>query len=161
MQSQKIVWPGQAWSFRGTCAPVRNNSVADSIIAFFLSLNGQQGTFLMGDRTRRVSRGSATGAWTVGAGAAMLGTTLPTVGAGELVVGDWLQIGGNLYRVVQYNDSDSYEVWPRLRSAYVAGTAIVYNTPLGLFQLADNECGRWSINMIKHHSFEVRAIEAV
>ncbi len=158
--SQTFVWPGQRWLFSGQCAPVRHNTDADAIFAFLLALNGREGFFRMHDRTRPTTRGTAAGAWQVGAGAAALSTTLPIQnGAGMFALNDWLQIGNYLYRVIKLVDGTHVDVWPRLRASHAAGTAIVYTEAKGLFKLARNTDVRDIMNTIKHHSFSLQLTE--
>lgn len=161
-QAQKHVWPGQAWMFEGTTPPIPNTALADDCIAFLLSLNGPQGTFKMGDRVRRNTRGTAAGAWTVGAGQAALATTLTIAGGtGAFAKGDWLQISTYLYRVIKIVDATHVDVWPRTRAAHANGTAIVYTDPVGIFMLQEEQRARWSISTAKKYGIQVRAIEDI
>lgn len=136
---QVYAWPGQwlVFSFELRAMP---DSVAGEVEAFFMALNGPEGTFYLGDSVRTVSRGNPSGSWQVGAGAVAGSTTLPLQnGSGSFAVGDWLQVGSGagqkLHRVTQVNGG-SVDVFPRLRSAYAQGTAIVYTNAKGVFRLA-------------------------
>lgn len=158
---QTYIWPGAAWRFRAQVAPAQNNATADAWVAFLLALNGRQGTFQLGDRTRPTTRGTAAGSKQVGAGAAALSTTLPIQGgSGSFAVGDYLQVLSNLYRVTKVVSDTSVDVWPRLRAAYPAGAAITYTNPVGLFRLEKNEDMRWSVNILKHHGFALTGVES-
>lgn len=139
-QQQVYVWPGQWWEATVTLPPMKE-AAAGEWAAFFLALNGREGTFLLGDSVRKTRLGSVTGTLTVGTGATANSTTLPIAGAtGTFAVGDWLQVGtgssSRLHRVAQVNSSTSVDVFPRLRSAYASGTAITVASPKGLFRLA-------------------------
>jgi hypothetical protein len=138
-QQQVFAWPGQ-WFEAMITLPAMADAAAGVWQAFFLALNGREGTFYLGDSVRKTRLGAVTGTLTVGASAVANTTTLPISGAtGSFAVGDWLQVGttssSRLHRVVQVNSSSSVDVFPRLRSAYASGTAINVASPVGLFRL--------------------------
>jgi hypothetical protein len=138
--------------------------MVDSVSALWeawkLSLNGQQGTFYLGDSIRKTTRGTAAGSITVGASATANSTSLPlSGGSGSFAVGDWLQVSTHLYRVLKVNVG-SVDVFPRLRSSYESGTAIVYTNPKGIFRLATNEMG-WSYDMARIGALSFEAREAI
>lgn len=137
-QQQVTEWPHQLWTPQVTLPPMRD-AVAGPWIAFFLSLNGQAGTFFLGDSVRKTQLGSMSGSVTVAAGAVANSTTLPFSGTGTPVVGDWWQVftgsSARLHRIVKVN-AGSVDVFPKLRSAYASGTAITYNNAKGVFRLA-------------------------
>lgn len=109
----------------------------DAISAFLLALNGREGTFNFGPIMRATTRGTAAGSWTVGSGAAINTTTLPiTGGTGAFVVGDWIQVGTQLFRIVQIN-TGSVDVFPKLRTAFASSTAITYANAKGAFRLME------------------------
>lgn len=162
-QSQTYVWPGQWWAVRFSLIPLndaKQSNAAGLWEAFMLSLNGQQGTFRFGDPSRKTPRGTISGSpLQVGSSAAALSTVLPiTNGTGQFAVGDWLQVGNNLHRVINIIDSGHVDVWPRLRSAYAAGTTITYTNPLGLFQLRSNSM-KWNTDVAKFHGITIDAVE--
>lgn len=136
---QVYAWPGQWWQL-SVELPVMSQAKAAIWAAFFLALNGSEGTFYLGPSIRKVTGGNKSGTVTVDTGAVANSTTLPiTGGSGDFAVGDWLQVGtgtaARLHRVVQVN-AGSVDVFPRLRSAYASGTAITYTNPVGLFRLS-------------------------
>lgn len=142
-EQQVYAWPGQWWQFAIELPPMTQANAA-IWAAFFLSLNGIEGTFYLGPTVRKTSGGNPGGTWTVGASAVANATTLPvTGGTGAFAVGDWLQVGtttaSRLHRVTQVNMSGanmiSVDVFPRLRSAYANGTAITHSNPKGIFRL--------------------------
>lgn len=117
---------------------------AEAVIAFLLA--AQRGTFYFQDYANTAARGSVTGTLTV-ATATANSTTLGISGAtGTFALGDWLQIGTSLYKVIQVNSSSSVDLFPVLRSSYAAGTSIVYSNAKGLFRLASNQT-EWSIEL--------------
>lgn len=142
---QKVYpWPGQ-WLQWSVELPTMTAASAAVWAAFFLALNGPEGTFYLGPSIRKTSGGTAAGSWAVGASAVANATTLPLkTGSGLFAAGDWLQVGSGstsrLHRVTQVNlDSAlamvSVDVFPRLRSAYAEDTAITYTNPKGVFRL--------------------------
>lgn len=159
-QRQTIVSPGQWWELTGTIPPLPV-AKADPVIAFLLSLNGVQGTFSYGDPSRPTTRGTANGAWSCGAGNVADSTTLVTAGAGQLAVGDWIQILTFLHKVIKVVDATHYDVFPRLRSAYPNGTVLTYTNAKGLFCLMSNQDMDYSVSVIKHTSTQLNAKEAL
>ena len=159
-QSQTYVWPGQLWQAKVSLPPM-NDATAGAWVAWLLSLNGQEGTFYLGDSVRRTTAGTAAGSIQVGAGATALTTTLPVQGGtGVFAVGDWLQVATFLYKVVQVNTTVSVDVWPRLRASHAQATAITYTNPAGIFRLATNDMG-WSVDVSKIYGIDFSAIEAL
>lgn len=117
---------------------------AEAVIAFLLA--AQRGTFYFQDYANPTLRGTVTGTLTVSSATAN-STTLGISGAtGTFALGDWLQIGTSLYKVIQVNSSSSVDLFPVLRSSYAAGTSIVYSNAKGLFRLATNQT-EWSIEL--------------
>lgn len=136
---QVYAWSGQWLAFQFSL-PAMKDAVSGPWEAFFMALNGSEGSFYLGDSVRKVSLGNPSGSWQVGAGAVANSTVLPLQnGAGSFAVGDWLQVGAatasRLHRVLQVNVG-SVDVFPRLRSAYAQGTAITYTNAKGIFRLA-------------------------
>ena len=133
-QSQVYAFTGQWWEVDITLT-VQNRSQVEPWLAFLLALNGKFGTFSLGDSIGVAPQGTISGYPVVGSGAVANTTTLPiTGGSGLFALGDWLQVGNNLHKVIQVN-AGSVDVFPTLRSAYAAGTAITYNNAKGLFRL--------------------------
>lgn len=150
---------GQWWECEVTLAPVRDPAIAETMVAALVSLNGPEGTFWLGDSVRKVSRGTISGTVQVGAGASKSSTTLPIQGgSGSFAVGDWLQIGTALHKVISVNVG-SVDVWPRLRAAHTQGTAITYTNAKGLFRLT-REHG-WDVNEAKIYGLSFSAMEAL
>lgn len=160
-QAQTYVWPGAWWEVEISIAPCKD-AAAGAWVAFLLALNGQQGTFNLGDSVRKTSLGTITGAPTCNGAQTANGTTLTLTGhTGSLAVGDWIQIGTNLHKVIQVNSGTSVDVWPKLRSAYAGGTAIVYINAKGLFRLASNDAMNWDVDTAKFYGLTIRAMEAL
>ena len=140
-EQQIYRWPNQFWSAQVTLAPMTTQAIIGPWVAFFLSLNGCEGTFYWGDSVRKNSAGSISGSVSVAAGATANSTTLPiTGGSGVFAVGDWIQVGtgstSRLHRVLKVNGG-SVDVFPRLRSAYASGLGITYTAPVGVFRIVN------------------------
>lgn len=161
-QQQVYGWPGQ-WLTFSVSLPPMTDANAGQWSAFFMAMNGPEGTCLFGDSVRKIPRGTAAGTWTVGAGNTANSTTLVLVaGTGQFDVGDWLQIfsgaSSRLHRVIQVNSATNYDVFPRLRSAYSNGSAVTYVNPKGVFRIAsipsegfsaEKICGGMTINLVE------------
>jgi hypothetical protein len=129
--------------------------------AWLGSLNGQYGTFLLGDPRRCTARGTAATATITGsAGSSSVTVTM----TGTLLAGDYFQLGSGstarLYMVLQdQNGSGTLEIWPALRSAASAATATL-STPRGLFRLSSNEVAR-TADEIGRYGITFGAMEAI
>lgn len=114
--------------------------------AWFLALNGLEGTFRLRPYLESTPDGNAAGAPVID-GASQIGTTLATRGWNSsqteiLKAGDWIQIGDYLHKVTQDASSDAFgdagvEIWPNLRSSPADGESIVINGPTGIFRLVE------------------------
>lgn len=135
--------------------------------AFFLSLNGMEGTFWLGPTLDKTARGVATGTPLVN-GASQSGQSLVSDGwtvsqTGILKAGDWLQVGNYLYKVLQDVDSDvggnaTIDIWPSLAKAVPSDNdAITVANPKGLFRILEMP----SMNLSENHIVEGTAFTAV
>jgi hypothetical protein len=127
---------------------------AEEWIAFMLSLNGMQGTFLLGDPLGTTARGIKTGTPLVN-GASQTGSSLITDGwtasqTGILKAGDYIQLGSGssskLYKILADKNSDgsgnaTFDIFPAINTAVADNAAITIASPKGLFRLASNEMG--------------------
>jgi hypothetical protein len=153
--------------------PAMKRRTAEQIIGFLLSLNGQAGTFYLGDTANRVAQGIATGAPVCAGGNVQYSNNLLTTGwtankTGILLAGDWLQMysgaGQRLYKVCADANSDGsgnapLTVWPRLRDAAPSGSPLITTNAQGIFYLADNV--PWSIDVTKIYKLKLGAVESV
>jgi len=144
---------GQWWEFEGKLIPL-NRANAELWISFFISLNGMQGTFLLGDPLATTARGNAGGTPLVN-GASQTGNSLVTDGwtasqTGILKAGDYFQLGtassSKLYKVLADANSDgsgnaTFDIWPSINTAVADDTAITVSAAKGLFRLSSNEMG--------------------
>lgn len=163
---------GQRWEADIDMPPM-SESVADVWVAWLLSLNGQEGTFLMGDPAKLTHRGIGGGTPLVN-GAGQTGQTLaidgcPLSTTGWLVQGDMIQLGSGssatLHKVLaDANTNGSGEVtldiWPRLRSSPSNNAAVVITGCVGRWRLASNESS-WSISRAKRYGIQFVAVEAL
>jgi hypothetical protein len=144
---------GKWWEFEAHLVPMTRAS-AEEWIAFMLSLNGQQGTFLLGDPLGATARGIGTGTPLV-KGASQTGSSLITDGwtasqTGILKAGDYFQLGtgssSKLYKVLADANSDgsgdaTFDIFPSINTAVADDLAITVSSAKGLFRLASNEMG--------------------
>ena len=142
-QTQQYNWPGQAWMGSVECPPMVRAD-AEAVIGFLLA--AQRGTFYFQDYANPSARGNVTGTLTVSSATANTSTLGISGATGTFAVGDWLQIGTSLYKVVQVNSSSSVDLFPVLRSSYAGGTAITYSNAKGIFRLAESRT-EWSIEL--------------
>jgi len=142
---------GQRWMF-DVQLPIMTRANAMIWQAFFLSLNGRQGTFTMGDPANTAPQGIGTGTALVN-GASQAGQSLITDGwtagqTGILKAGDWLQLGtgltSRLYRQLVDVNSDgsgnaTLTLWPNvaLGNSPADNAPITVQNTVGLFRLMD------------------------
>jgi hypothetical protein len=157
LQTQQYNWPGQAWLGSVDCPPMKRAD-AEEIVSFLLK--AQRGTFYFQDYANPSPRGTVTGTLVVSTATAN-GTTLTFGGAtGNFAVGDWLQISTSLYKVVQFNATNSVDVFPALRKSYAGGTAITYTNAKGVFRLASPST-EWAIGEASIYGVGFAIIEDV
>jgi len=163
------VWGGQAWAARIT---VRPGSIADiePLLASIISLNGPEGSFLLGDTARFTPRGVATGTPLV-KGGGQSGYSLITDGwtnsiTGILKAGDWFQLGtgatARLYKLTADASSNgsgeaTLNFWPMLRSSPSDNAALTVTNAQGVFMLGSEVS--WDIDAAKVYGFGFDAVE--
>lgn len=161
MYTQTVVWPGQWWEVSVHIPPITDPLTAGIWIAFLLALRGKHGSFYLGPSLRRASLGSISGTLQVGAGAQKNSTTLPLQGgSGLLAIGDWIQVGDRLHKVIQVNSSTSVDVFPVLRDNYTQGNQVVYSNPVGKFSLTTNDTP-WTEDNARVYGIDFAAMERV
>jgi len=158
-------YPGQMWIADITLPPMNNRADAEEWNAFLLSLNGQAGTFLLGDPNGTALMGTASACTITGdAGSNTVSATVPN---GEtLLPGDYIQLGtgaaSRLHKVTQtYTGTGSaadLEIWPSLRTAASSVSATLSDCK-GVFRLSSNETG-WAAD-IQQYSITFGAREAI
>ena len=171
-QRQVYAWPGQWWEVQVSLPPMKSET-AEPWVAFLTGLNGQEGTFLLGDSIRKVPRGVGTGTPLVNGGG-QSGYDLVTDGwtagqTGILKAGDWIQLGtgssSRLHKVMVDADSNgsgqaTLTIWPALRSSPSDNAAITVNNTKGVFALAGNESG-WDVDSSKIYGLSFAAREVL
>jgi hypothetical protein len=172
LDEQVQVWPGQKWLAAVSLRPMQE-AEARAWIAFLVSLNGREGTFLMGDPLRPSPRGVGTGTPLV-KGAGQTGLVLATDGwtagqAGILKGGDYIQLGSGasatLHMVVADAASDgsgnaTLDIWPRLRTAPADNAPVTVQNPMGRWRLASNELG-WDERTAQFYGIDFACEEAL
>lgn len=165
---------GQRWQADVSLPPM-TRAEAEEWFSFLVKLNGQFGTFLLGDphSAPRGSASSSAGTPVVN-GASQTGSTLaidglPASATGYLKAGDYIQLGAGstatLHKVLNDVDSNAsgeatLDIWPDLRSSPADDATVVVSSAVGLFRLASNEVNV-DINEIEHFGITFAAIEAL
>jgi hypothetical protein len=151
-----------------------NRATAEEWIAFLLKLNGQYGTFTMGDPSGATARGSASsspGSPTVSSGTAG-SQSLSITGAAAnastyLLPGDYIQLGSGsssrLHKVlntVATNGSGAatMDIYPALRSS--PSGAVVVSSAKGLWRLNTADSS-WDIDEAIKYGIVFGAAEAL
>lgn len=152
-RQQTYAWPGQRWKCAVRLPPMRDAN-ARNWMAFFATLNGQEGTFLLSDSSfalRAVGDGLGDPE-TDGAQAAGRAITTKGWTANKLVAraGDMFEIAGRLRRVMLdcHSDADgkaTLAIWPNV-TALDDGVPIEWLEPKGVFRLASEIESTWDIN---------------
>lgn len=139
-------------------------------IGFLASLDGQYGSFYLGDSTATTPLGTALGTPLV-KGASQTGFSIITDGwtinqTGCLKSGDYIQIGSYLYIITKDADSDAggnstLDIWPRLRTSPADNEGIITTNTKGIFRLTDSEISLFSADGDKVYSISFNAEEAI
>lgn len=166
---------GQSWEADITLPKMKRED-AEAWTAWLLRLRGQYGTFLLGDPTAVVPRGSAgsTPGTPVVNGAGQIGDELnidglPASATGYLKAGDYIQLGSGatatLHKVLEDVDSNAsgeatLNLWPRVRTAPADNATVTVSNAKGNFRLAANDTG-WDINEAGIYGITFGAVEAL
>jgi|TARA_R100000455_G_C6272757_1_gene129776 hypothetical protein len=142
--------------------------------AFFMSLHGSKGTFLIGDPDATSPQGAATGTITLNSAVAVgdftvaLATSLNSTN-NVFRTGDYIQLGSastaKLYMVTADANSNSsgvvtVTIEPSIKAVVGTGQQITYNSPKGLFRMESNDLG-WSTNNVSVYGISFSCIEAL
>lgn len=171
-QQQVYKHQGQWWEAEVSLPPMKRDE-AEQVVAFLIKMNGQYGTFLMGDFLSTAPRGVGTGTPLVN-GASQTGDELVTDGwtvstTGILKAGDWIQLGSastaTLHKVLDDVTSDgsgnaTLNIFPNLRSSPGDNAVITINSPKGRWRLASNETD-YAIDNASIYGMTFACIEAL
>jgi len=167
---QKQKHAAQKWYVNITLPPMSGANAAEWI-GFLLSLNGPEGTFLLGDNLAKTPRGGAGGAPKIN-GASQVGGALITDGwdasqTGILKAGDFIQLGTRLHRIKKDADSDgsgnaTLDIWPDIRSPSPADDdTIITQGCKGIFELVENFTALYKWDASKVYDIAFQAVEAL
>lgn len=155
---QRYHHPGERLELTYQIAPLQRAD-AETLLAWLLSAG--RGTVWLGDFANPNPRGTVSGTITVGSGATAGSITLPlSGGSGLFAVGDWIQIGGTLHKIIFVDSATSVQVFPRLRASHTAGTAVTYVNARGLFMLSSNTVS-WDIDLARIYGLTLDFADAV
>lgn len=164
--------PGERWEAEIQLPPMRRTD-ADQWLAFLLSLNGQAGTFLMGDPLGATARGALGGTPLI-KGADQIGSTVTLDGctasvAGWIKAGDYIQLGiassATLHKVLQDASTDqsgetSIDIWPSTRSAPIDNSTVVTANTVGNWRLNSGQQD-WSVDNAAVYGITFACVEAI
>lgn len=165
-------YTGQYWEADITLRPM-NRDEAEYWISFLLKLNGQFGTFLLGDPNGKNPRGVASGTPMV-YGANQTGNSLFVDGwtpstTNILKAGDYIQLGSGatsrMYKVLNDVNSDSsgiaeLDIYPSLRSSPADNSAVYTTNASSVFRLSANQTA-WDITEAQVYGLTFGAREAL
>ena len=147
LEEQVQVHPGQAWQ-ADINLPIMNEVNAQIWIAFLLSLNGVQGTFLMSDPTGALPRGVASSNRNPSPlvdGAGQSGNELnidncPVNITDYLKVGDYIQLDYGYHRLLEDVSTNAageanLSIWPNLRRSPANNESVRTINPVGIWRL--------------------------
>mgnify|MGYP003648627902 CR=1 FL=1 len=157
MQQQVYAHPGQVWTGNFGLPPM-NRAEAAPWVAALTSLNGVEGRFYFGDPSWIAPQGIGTGTPLIN-GSSQTGYDLITDGwtatqTGIMKAGDWVQIATTssrtLHMVMADANSDgggnaTLTLWPRVRTAFADNTALIVNSPTGVWRMTGNV--PWAISV--------------
>ena len=174
-KQQVLRFQGSAWE-ADVSLKAMQRADAEQWVSWFLKLDGQFGTFLMGDPNGATARGSAssTPGTPVVNGADQTGTTLsidgcPASASGYLLAGDYIQLGSGstskLYKVLSdvitnASGEADIDVYPQINVAPSDNATITVADCKGVFRLSSNEMD-WSIQTNLFYGLTFGAVEAI
>lgn len=172
---QVLRFPGTAWEIDVQLKAMKRAD-AEQWVAWFLKLDGQFGTFLMGDPNGKTARGSASTSpgTPVVNGADQTGTTLsidgcPASATGYLLAGDYIQLGSGstskLYKVLSNVNTNAsgeadIDVYPQVKVAPSDNATVTVANCKGLFRLSSNDMN-WNIETNLFYGLTFGGIEAI
>lgn len=167
-KTQVQAFSGQSW-LADVTMPEMMREDAEAYNAFLLALQGQEGTFYLGDTLGRQPRGNAGGSPKV-KGAGQVGNSIVTDGwaenvTGILLKGDYVQIGTGLHKML--NDADTngsgeatLDLWPRMAQPTTDNETIVTENCVGIFRLQSNVTPIYEADEQRVYSIGFSCVEA-
>lgn len=171
LSQQVYAHQGESWE-ADIEMPLMTRAQAAAFRGFLLSLNGREGTFLLGDPVETSPLGTWSGSSPQVDGASQTGRTLAikNLTSGMTIkAGDWLQLGSGgtteLHQVAVDATADgsgkaTLDIWPRIRTSPANSAVIVISSAKGRWRLADN-ANEYSIEIGQFYGFRFRAVEAL
>lgn len=171
---QTQVYPGQMMTIDFEYPPMRKADF-DRVYSGFLRLNGREGTFFMGEPSRRnwssnligeipLTIQSGSSGYQVTASAFLGSSYTASLAGGYVQIGSGSnarlhQLTSNA--IVGSNQTASFEVWPKLRTAYSSSQPIVFFTnPVGQWRLATDGLD-YTTDTSGFYTLKVSAVEAL
>ena len=170
-EQQVQAMAGERWE-ADIALPPMTRADAEDWIGWLMGLNGQEGTFLMGEPVNTSPRGTWAGTPLVNGSHAARAKSIAMDGftAGATVKrGDWFQIGtgssSRLYKVVQDATASgggtlTLEIWPGLRATLADNATLDTSSPVGLWRLASN-VREYSISLARIYGLRFSCVEAL
>lgn len=165
-QVQAVDMLSECFVIQADLAPDITLSQGLAIEAFFDRLKGAVNRIIVGNLRLLVNRGTMRGSPVLTSAVAQFANILPitTTAGATALVGDMLNAGGQLFRVLAAATADgsghiSVEVGPRVRAAagIASGTAVVWNQPTTAFRLSSaNPALDWHPGEFAAPSIELR-----
>ena len=163
LERQTQVHQGQQWRAE-LVWPVMTRAEAEPLLAALTSLNGKEGSFLIGDPAAATPRGSAkdTPGTPLVKGASQTGSSInfdggPTGANGYLLAGDYVSLGTGastrLHKVLQDVNTTggspagefTLELWPKVVVAPADNAALTVSGAQGVFALEEN-ANPWDVD---------------
>lgn len=163
LERQTQVHQGQIWLAELAWATM-SRAEAEPLVAALVSLNGPEGSFLIGDPAGSTPRGSASSApgTPVVRGASQTGQDInfdgaPSGATGYLLAGDWVSLGSGasmrLHKVLEDANATggspagrfTLSLWPKVVNAPADNAALTVSGAQGVFELIEN-ANAWGID---------------
>lgn len=166
---QRLRLTGERWMGEWTLPPVKDRAVVAQWEAFFVSLEGQYGTFWAGPPFRNLPRGSVGGTPLVNGanqtGSQLVLDGLPVSTTDVFKQGDYVRINGTnqLVMVVADVTSDgsgnaTLPIYPRLRDSPGDNATITTVDPVVQMMLVTDEVA-WDVDKFGKFDFTFSAVE--
>ena len=162
---QSYQYPGAKWEAE-VSLPALSYAEAREWEAFFLSLRGRRGTFLMGNPLVTAPSGTVNLA-SLSADSSANSTSISVDGmtsGSTILAGDYFQLDNHLYVAVEdttfAGGSGDIVFEPPLKSSQLDNAALTFTNPKGLWRLSSDDIG-WSINSASLYGFSFACSEVI